>query len=95
MDTNTKTRYASYEMYRVFKNCPLEHDPKDESVFLFAFYVLKCGSSRGSIQLFGCIHKSCEIVQGYVIISCEDGEMVHGKLPLAAFVELVLLSGNA
>ena len=26
--TNTKTRYASYEMYRVFENCPLEHDPK-------------------------------------------------------------------
>ena len=36
VDTNTKTRYASYEMYRVFENCSLEHDPK-EAPFCFAF----------------------------------------------------------
>ena len=33
--TNTKTRYASYEMYRVFENCPLEQRSKD-LCFLFA-----------------------------------------------------------
>ena len=38
--TNTKTRYASCEMYRVFENCPLEHDPK-HFPFLFSKKIKK------------------------------------------------------
>ena len=27
VDTNTKIRYASFEIYRIFENCPLEYVP--------------------------------------------------------------------